>query len=118
MKKRLRILRIILLALIALILLGVYLYSDMGKTYNSLAHIKKVQGRKGYTFLGRFGNNWPAKVVAVRTEMDKIEFGLQDGHQVHSYPGYYGYKLKAIRLLNKNDKENIVVFRSKKRKET
>ena len=113
MKKKLR---IILLALLALTLLGVYLYTDMGKTYSSLARIKKVQEWKGYAFLGRFGNNWPAKVIGVKTAMDEIEFTLQNG-QAHSYPGYYGYKLKALKLLNRNGRENVVVFRSKKKKE-
>ena len=91
---------------------GIFLLKS--KTYNNLNELLKAQEKKGYVLLGKFGNNWPAKVTEKKTAMNEITFTLENGTQ-HTYPGYDNYKLKVIRLLAKNNKENVIVFRSEKK---
>ena len=88
--------------------------ADIGKPYGGLEDLKKDHQAKGYVFIGRFGNSWPAEIVEVTIQMDEISFELNDG-QKHNYKGFDGYEIVLLRL-RANNKENVVIFRSIKKK--
>ena len=89
--------------------------SEVGNSYKSYGDLMSDQKEKGYVFLGRFGESWPAKVTEVRTAMNEISFQRHDGTK-HRYPGYDGYELKVIRLMSSSNEETLIVVRSKKKK--
>ena len=88
--------------------------ADIGKPYAGLEDLKKDHQAKGYVFIGRFGNSWPAELMEVTIQMDEISFELYDG-QKHNYTGFDGYEIVLLRL-RANNKENVVIFRSIKKK--
>lgn len=47
--------------------------------------------------------------------MHEIAFELQGGSK-HRYPGYDGYELKVVRLMDKGENETVIVLRSKNKK--
>jgi hypothetical protein len=90
-------------------------FADIGKSYATLEDLKKDQKSKGYVFLGRFGNSWPAELREVKIEMNGISFERKDGTK-HRYTGFDGYEIMLLRLSADNQKENIVIFRSIEKK--
>jgi hypothetical protein len=105
----------IITAAVALILASCVGSGEVGKSYEDFGELIKDQNSKGYVFLGRFDNTWPAEVTDVRTAMHEISFERKEGPK-HRYHGYDGYELKVIRLIASNKTENIVVLRSKEKK--
>jgi len=83
-----------------------------GRTYKSSNDLVGAQQKIGFVRLGRFGNHWPAEIVEVKKSLDEIKFSLESEAK-HTYPGYYDYELKMIRLKSADDSETVVVFRSK-----
>jgi len=90
--------------------------ADIGKPYAGLEDLKKDQQSKGYVFIGRFGNSWPAEIKEVTVGMDEISFERDNG-QKHKYTGFNGYEMVLLRLRSiNNQNENVVIFRSKEKK--
>lgn len=83
---------------------------QQGERYASLVDLEHQQRESGFVKIGRFGSDWPARVVEITTSRDQISFTRQNGTR-HSYTGFEGFTLKMIRLLGRNG-EVIVVFRS------
>ena len=88
---------------------------EIGKNYDSYDDFINTQEAQGFVFLGRFGKSWPAEIIEVKRAMHEIAFELQGGSK-HRYPGYDGYELKVVRLIDKNEKETVIVLRSKEKK--
>ena len=87
---------------------------EMGKNYDSYDDFIYAQEAQGFVFLGRFGESWPAEIIEVKTAMHEIAFELQGGSK-HRYPGYDGYELKVVLLIDKNENETVIVLRSKEK---
>lgn len=113
-------LRKIFISLICLILvciIGLYFYktaNGIGKTFNNEAELLFFQKQHGYVWLGKFDVEFPGVVSSVRYSKDSISFTKHNGAR-HSYPGYYGYVLKVVRLTTVSG-ETIYVFRSENKK--
>jgi hypothetical protein len=90
-------------------------FADIGKSYAKLEDLKKDQKSKGYVFLGRFGNSWPAEIKEVKIEMNEISFELKGGTR-HTYKGFDGYEIMLLRLSANKQRENVVIFRSVEKK--
>ncbi len=90
-------------------------FVNIGKTYLRYEELRKEQDSKGYVFLGKFGDSWPAELKKADINMNEISFELNDGTK-HNYSGYDGYEILMLRLIAANQKENVVVFRSKEKK--
>ncbi len=88
---------------------------EIGKTYQNLSELESAQDKMGFVRTGKFGNNWPAKVSEIKTAMNEIKFTRKDGTP-HRYFGFDGRELKMIRLVTEDNKENIIVFKSKNKK--
>ncbi len=86
--------------------------SLFSKYYTDIKHL--ASDYEDYVILGRFGDNWPAKVDKVLTGRDEISFALSNRTK-HSYPRYYGFELKAVFLYDRNGNETVVVLRSKEK---
>ena len=91
--------------------------SEVGKSYKSYDDLINDQKAKGYVFLGRFGESWPAELTEVRTAVNEISFQRLGGIK-HRYPGYDGYELKMIRLMSSSNEEIVIVVRSKEKQGT
>jgi hypothetical protein len=87
---------------------------NSGDSFASYAEFIAHHEREGFVFLGRFDDAWPATVIDERTAMNEISFMRQNGTR-HTYPGYDGYQLKAVRLRTADGHAAIVVLRSKKK---
>ena len=87
---------------------------EMGNSYDSYHDFISAQEAKGFVFLGRFGESWPAEIIEVKMAMHEIAFELQGGSK-HRYPGYDGYELKVVRLIDQNERETVIVLRSKEK---
>ncbi len=88
---------------------------DTCASFDSYDEFLKDQEEKGFVFLGRFKDEWPAKIIEERSAMNEISFEMKDGGK-HRYPGYDGYKLKMVRLETSSGNEAVVVLRSKEKK--
>ena len=86
-----------------------------GRRYASLEELNAAERAGGYLPIGYFGNNWPAVVTEVLTDDDSIEFVRKDGVK-HRYTGFAGYQLKAVRLVTAENSENLIVFRSERKR--
>lgn len=81
--------------------------------YESEAAFLRAQEEAGFVRLGTFGRvEWPATVVEERTANNEISLTAPNGTP-HTYPGYDGYTLKAVRLKGANGAEVAFVLRSK-----
>lgn len=85
-----------------------YFLSD---EYSNLAALNAQQKIEGFVPVGRFGESWPASIVEVREQDDRLEFTRSTG-QPHIYQGFDGYRLRMIRLKSRTGAEVIVVYRS------
>lgn len=83
----------------------------VGDSFSSLAEFVAGQEHAGYLRIGHFGSNWPATVIEVQNDEDRIIFKSGDGVQ-HTYQGFEGYLLQVVRLSGPDNKEVLVVFRS------
>ena len=90
-------------------------FSNIGKKYLRYEELKKEQESRGFVFLGKFGDSWPAELEKADINMNEISFELNDGTK-HNYSGFDGYEILVLRLIADNQKENVVVFRSKEKK--
>ena len=109
MPKRNRIAQLLLLCL--LVAFVFWLRTSNTKEYSSLSALNEQQKAQGFVPIGRFGENWPARIIEVHEQDDRIEFKRSNG-QPHSYKGFEGYRLKMIRLSSRSGAEVIVVYRS------
>ena len=105
----------LIIAAITLLLCSCTSFGDLGKSYSNFEELKKDQESKGFVFLGKFGDTWPAEVKEVKIESNEISFELKSGRE-HRYSGYEGYELKMLRLSADNQEENVVILRSKEKK--
>ena len=90
-------------------------FVNIAKKYLRFEELRKEQESKGYVFLGKFGDSWPAELKKADINMNEISFELNDGTK-HNYSGYDGYEILMLRLIAANQKENVVIFRSKEKK--
>ena len=79
--------------------------------YASLTALNAKQKIEGFVQVGRFGESWPATIVEIRVQEDRIEFTRSNG-QPHIYQGFAGFRMKMIRLNSRSGAEVIVVYRS------
>ena len=103
-----------LIIIISTIILCSCSKGEIGKTYQNLEELENDQDKIGFVRTGRFGDNWPAKVIEVKTAMNEIEFSRNG--RTHRYRKFDGYELKVVRLAAEENKENIIVFKSKNKK--
>ena len=103
-----------LIIIISIITLWSCSKGEIGKTYQNLSELESAQDKMGFVRTGKFGNNWPAKVIEVKKAMNEIDF-LRNG-RTHRYRKFDGYELKVIRLVTEENKETIIVFKSKNKK--
>lgn len=89
---------------------------EVGRRFKDFQELQKAQEKNGFVFLGRFDEAWPAEITEIRMAKDSIQFKRLDGTP-HDYSGFQGYELKLIHLKGKGDKQTIVLFRSKEKKE-
>ncbi len=89
--------------------------SEVGKTFQNYNQFINYQKENDFLFIGRFGNSWPAEVKEVKIELHHISFTFNGTS--HKYTNYDGYKLKVVRLISDNGKENVIVLRSKEKEE-
>lgn len=90
-------------------------FVDIGKRYSRLDELKTELDAKGYVFLGKFGDSWPAELKEAEKDMDGISFERSNGRK-HDYTGFDGYEVLMLRLSADNQEENVVIFRSKEKK--
>ena len=104
--------RILALIIIALVL-AVYSWTQhfLSTEYANQAELNALQKIEGFVPVGRFGEIWPATVVEIREQDDRIEFTRSNG-QPHIYQGFEGFRMKMIRLNSRSGAEVIVVYRS------
>ena len=88
-----------------------WLRTENTTEYANQAELNAQQKIKGFVTVGRFGESWPANVVEVREQDDRIEFTRSNG-QPHIYQGFEGFRMKMIRLNSRSGAEVIVVYRS------
>lgn len=95
-----------------------YSENNTGLSFSSLKHVVDHYDHQGYLLLGRFESaQWPATIVYEKDDLNEISFVLKNGSP-HSYPGYTGYRLKAVALEDESGEEIMLVFRSKARVES
>jgi len=95
-----------------------YRENNIGLNFTGLKHVTDHYDHQGYLLLGRFESaQWPATVVYEKDGFNEISFVLKNGSP-HSYPGYTGYRLKAVALEDESGEEIMLVFRSKTREES
>ena len=99
--------------LLLCLIVGIVFWLRIGNTeeYPSLSALNAQQKTEGFVPIGRFGESWPARILEVREQDDRIEFKRSNG-QPHIYEGFEGYRLKMIRLSSRSGAEVIVVYRS------
>lgn len=83
-----------------------------GNEYESEAAFMK--DAKGYVALGRFNDAWPMTVVSVAEAKDTIEVEIP-GHGRQMYPGYTGYRMKAVVLKRLDGAHAGIVLRSEEK---
>lgn len=104
--------RIALLLFVSLIVAALFwLRAFDSYEYASLTALNRQQKTEGFVPVGRFGESWPASIVEVREQDDRIEFTRSNG-QPHVYQGFEGYRLRVVRLESRSGEEVIVVYRS------
>jgi hypothetical protein len=84
--------------------------SNVGEEFESYAKFIEYQESLGYFLMGRFQDQWPAKIVEERSEKDAISFELKGTK--HQYPGYEGLEFKLVRLRTQRGAEAVIVLRS------
>ncbi len=105
-------LRILVLIVIALVFTAYAWVQYFAATeYANLAALNAEQRIEGFVQVGRFGESWPATIIEVREQDDRIEFTRSNG-QPHIYQGFAGFRMKMIRLNSRSGAEVIVVYRS------
>lgn len=87
---------------------------EVGHSFKDFQALQTDQEKRGFVFLGRFDEAWPAEITEIRMAKDSIQFTRQDGTP-HNYSGFEGYELKLIHLKGEGDKQTIVLFRSKEK---
>lgn len=85
----------------------------IGRSFTNREEFLADQQNRDYLFVGRFDEDWPAKVVGVDTARDRISICRADG-TLHHYNGYEGYWLKVVRFNSQRGGEAIIVLRSRK----
>jgi hypothetical protein len=104
--------RVALLLFISLIVAALFWLRAINSTeFANLPALNAQMKTEGFVPIGRFGKGWPATIVEIREQDDLIKFKRSDGQQ-QTYQGFDGYRLKVVRLNNRNGKEIIVVYRS------
>lgn len=70
---------------------------------------------QGFLLLGKFEHaGWPARIISEKEADEEISFTLRTGTS-HTYPGYIGYRLRVAIFEDSDQKETVLVFRSKKK---
>jgi hypothetical protein len=104
--------KIALLLFISLTVAALFWLRALNSTeYASLSTLNAQQKEEGFVPIGRFGNSWPANIVEIREQNDRIKFTRSNG-QPHIYQGFDGYRLRMIRLKSRTGAEVIAVYRS------
>jgi TolB-like protein len=89
--------------------------SSKGTVFSGFRDAVDHYDEQGFILLGKFENaQWPATVVSEKEADDEISFSMRTGPS-HTYPGYFGYRLKVVIFEDANRKETVLVFRSKKK---
>ena len=88
---------------------------EVGRTFADLRQVLDHYEAQGFTLQGRFERSqWPAKVVHQRDATNEITLVLKQGGR-HRFPGYTGYRLRAVTLEDASGGETVVVLKSKDR---
>jgi TolB-like protein len=91
--------------------------SGLGTVFTGLRNAVDHYDTQGFVLLGRFERSqWPATVISEKEADDEISFVLKSGVP-HTYPGYFGYRLKVVVFEDAAHEETVLVFRSKARKD-
>jgi len=89
--------------------------SSEGTTFTGFRKAVEHYDAQGFIVLGKFERaQWPATVISEKEADDEISFTLRSGTP-HTYPGYFGYRLKVVVFEDSGQRETVLVFRSKKR---
>ncbi|MHB8845916.1 MAG: FlgO family outer membrane protein [Nitrospirota bacterium] len=89
--------------------------SSKGTVFSGFRDAVDHYDEQGFLLLGKFEHaGWPAKVISEKEADDEISFSMRTGPS-HTYPGYFGYRLKVVIFEDSNQKETVLVFRSKKK---
>lgn len=90
--------------------------SSEGTTFAGIRKALDHYDEQGFLLLGKFERaQWPATVISEKEADDEISFSLKSG-PAHTYPGYYGYRLKVVIFEDSARDETVLVFRSKSKK--
>ena len=82
----------------------------VGRTYPGKGAVE--QDYQGWAVVGTFGNAWPATLRKVEEGQGSISFTRKDGSR-HAYPGFDGYRMKALFFENASGAETVLVLRSR-----
>jgi TolB-like protein len=89
--------------------------TSKGTLFGDFRDIIDYYDDQGFLLLGKFEHSgWPARVVSEKEADDEISFTLRKG-ATHTYPGYIGYRLRVVMLEDRDQKETVLIFRSKKK---
>jgi hypothetical protein len=67
-----------------------------------------------WVVVGTFGSAWPAKLLRAENGRGSIAF-VRKGGTRHEYPGFDGYRLKALFFEDASGAETVLVLRSREK---